>query len=227
MGNPNNFSVELPKRCFKLLNEMWEKAETVFPEGDRDNGALTHTFLLAMAYPIIVTPIERVERLRSRNFAYFINDRGKDDVATMAIERNMAKKAGSRAFFEKGLWRYSKLTETLDVNFADNMPANLAVHLASREVIDAAAALPAAKFVSILRNALSHGGIAYLNGDFQLALNQPATHLCFLSGNLREDEDRQQQLDSVNLLAISAAGFRSFLGKWVESLDPRPHRNNC
>lgn len=68
MGVPAHFSLELPRRCMKLINDFLPTVGTVFADSDRrELGGLTSTFLISMAGPIVVLPIERIERHLQKN----------------------------------------------------------------------------------------------------------------------------------------------------------------
>jgi len=71
--------------------------------------------------------------------------------------------------------------------------------------------MPASQWCSVLRNALAHGGIAYLNENGRSTYNEPVKMFAFASGKYIN----KHELAAVNLLRISEADYFDFLRNWV------------
>jgi hypothetical protein len=70
---------------------------------------------------------------------------------------------------------------------------------------------------STLRNALAHGGIAYLDGNGRSSFDgSPVKMYAFASWKYRPRNGKQRP--RVNLLRIREEDYRDFLGRWVDWL---------
>ena len=112
-------------------------------DGQEHLGPLTTTFLLAMANPIIVLPIERIERHRGKEVGGYVNDRPLD--GHLAREIDVVLGAGrfdACPFFAEGQWRF--VTVAFDhQNFAREFPWEVKDALNKPSALETAAALPA------------------------------------------------------------------------------------
>ena len=99
------------------------------------------------------------------------------------------------------------------------MPDDIAEELASERAAQRAAVMPAQQWCSILRNALAHGGIAYLDGDGRSSYGSPVKMYAFASGKYDEDSvQKPKPLIAVNFLRISETDYFDFLRRWVDWL---------
>jgi hypothetical protein len=218
MGNPVHYSREIPSRCLQLINGLWQHAEGLFQPDRRDLGHLTSTFLVSRSYPIINLPIERIERNRSRQEQGYADDRHIDPKLAVAVWQELgAKKLSEAPFFTSGMWSFCQS----DVfNIAGGLPDNHAEKLATAEAHTSAADMPTSQWCGVLRNALAHGGVAYLNEHGRYAYEAPVSMYLFASGRFRKGdrpEDRPE-LIGLNLLRIKEGDYRSFLQQWVRWL---------
>jgi hypothetical protein len=219
LGNPSHYSLELPVRCLQLIEGLWPHAERLHEPGRAEAGPLTTTFLLAMAMPMIVLPVERLERQLQRG----IDEGYADDryVGPAVLAKSVAKELGGGSiskslFFQPDTWSYCHWDDPT-VNVARGLPHRLTLKLAAAAAFDGAASLRASQWCSILRNALAHGGIAYLNREGQSTAGERAEMLCFVSGDYNKQD--KKTLEGVHCLRISEADFRHFLCRWVEWLN--------
>ena len=70
----------------------------------------------------------------------------------------------------------------------------------------------ASEWASCIRNALAHGGIAYLDANGHQTYGQKAEKLAFISGKYGSDPATPEQL---RVLCIDESSFLAFLRKWV------------
>lgn len=228
MGVPTHYSQDLPVRCLKLITELWTTVQTISVDGQERLGSLTTTFLLAMASPIIVLPIERIERQRGKEVGGYVNDRPLNENLVQEVDKSIG---GGRfdacSFFEPGQWRFATC-EFEHQNFALEFPDDLREMLDSEGALSAAASMQASQWASVLRNAISHGGVSYLDRYGRAEHGNEATMLAFVSakypkfpkGHAFEGRsDTEQPPISLNVLRITEEGFQSFLRGWVEWLD--------
>ena len=133
MGIPQHYSLELPRRCLVLIEELWGAASGVYLPQQKYLGPLTTTFLLSMAAPIISLPIERIVKGFDQLNNSYVDDRFLNTEIAQAVRDIYERgKIGELSFFRTGAWsfaEYSKSTEPL--NIAMHFPAELANELAS------------------------------------------------------------------------------------------------
>lgn len=217
MGNPSNYSLELPQRCLSLLDKLWPYARTIFPADRPDLGPLTSTFLISMSMPIINLPIERIERRSGGEAHHYASDRPINAAVTDAIIETLQKRPfGSAPFFVDGAWRFATCATPPFPNIARGLPENIARELSGEQAAKDAARMPASQWSSILRNALAHGGIAYLNDQGRSTYGEPVKMYAFASGKYDEQSvQRPKPLKAVHFLRISEIDYRDFLCRWV------------
>ena len=100
------------------------------------------------------------------------------------------------------------------MNIGRDFPNELASALSSPEAFDRAADLPALDWARCLRNAISHGGVAYLDANGRPSHGQPTEMLAFVSaiyprGNFRVPPE------SLVALRITRDDYLTFLHGWV------------
>lgn len=78
--------------------------------------------------------------------------------------------------------------------------------------------MPASQWISILRNALAHGGIAYLNKEEKSNHEQPVKMFAFVCCKYGAGECPAGlgNLEGLNILRISEYHFQCFFGNWVD-----------
>jgi hypothetical protein len=227
MGNPSHYSRDLPDRCFQLITKLWPAVQETYADGQEDLGPLTTTFLLAMANPIIVLPIERIERHRGKEIGGYVNDRPLDEHLAQAVDRALGSAPFRNCrFFEAGQWRFARASFQHQ-NFAQQFPDDLRELLDRDDALEEAASLQAAQWASYLRNAISHGGVSYLDQHGRADHSARATMLAFVSatypkfpkGHLFEGRrDTSRPPIALNVLRITEQDFCAFLRSWVDWL---------
>ena len=217
MGNPRNYSLELPKRCLMLLDSLWPHAQTIFQAEQPDLGPLTSTFLISMSIPIINLPIERIERRIGDEDRHYANDRPVNPAVVSAIVKTLQERPLRDApFFKDGAWRFVACRTPPSLNIANGLPEAIADGLGSIGAEKNAAEMQASQWCSILRNALAHGGIAYLNEQGRSSYGEPVKMYAFVSGKYdQESKEKPKPLTAVNFLRISEIDYRDFLRRWV------------
>jgi hypothetical protein len=96
------------------------------------------------------------------------------------------------------------------------MPEHVAAELGTENAAQNAADMPASQWCSVLRNALAHGGIAYLNAQGRTSYQEPVKMYAFVSGKYDESsKESPKPLTAVNFLRISEPHYYDFLRRWV------------
>jgi hypothetical protein len=213
LGNPDHYSRALPQRCLQLIDDLWGHATQTLQADRPECGPLTSTFLLSMSMPIVNLPIERIERHRVKEGEAYADDSAKDPKLSRAIFDTLGPQELRKApFYSPGAWSFA---EARVFNISDGLPTEFATMLASPEAEKRASKMPTSQWSSILRNAMAHGGIAYLDHSGQYAYEEaPVGMYLFVSGK-KNDEGK---LIGLRLLRISEAKYRDFLRAWVKWL---------
>lgn len=214
MGIPQHYSRELPERCLRLIEALLPEAERVRMPGAEHLGALTTTFLLALATPMILLPLERVRRHRDAAAPAYINERVLDGALTAALDEGLgARELKHSPFFRQAHWRFATMPYGGE-NIAVEFPHKLEDALQSVEAEHAAANMPAEQWSSCLRNALAHGGIVYLDNQGRQSFGGSASFLAFVSARYPRGEGPQPP-DQLRGLRISEADLLVFLRDWT------------
>jgi hypothetical protein len=227
MGIPQHHSRDLPDRCFQLIEKLWPAVQEVYADGQEHLGPLTTTFLLALANPIIVLPIERIERHRGKEIGGYVNDRPLSAHLSEEVDRALgAARFDKSPFFEERQWRAASVPFDHQ-NFALHFPDDVREQLNSDKALETAASMPTSQWASVLRNAISHGGVSYLDGQ-GCSHDQGRTEmLAFVSATYPKypkGHDLEGRSDTslpplrLNVLRVSEVDFRSFLTRWTEWL---------
>ncbi|OWZ90500.1 hypothetical protein B9J07_27000 [Sinorhizobium sp. LM21] len=178
MGNPSQFSREIPRRAHRLLDELYND----LPESSPDRALkLKATFLLAIATPIISVPIERLARQKEHL--------GEEEAADGIKDAITAKTPVGEAPFYTGCWRYYKQAkgEAFPRLAIDGFPPDIIGGLAAEDALTAARQLSSNEFCSNLRNALSHGSVFYLDSEGPSSENIRVSRFAFVSTDRQRD----------------------------------------
>ena len=163
MGLPNHYSRDIVIRCDSLLHHLLPKIDEGLPDDVRFGGPLRTTFLLAMATPMIVLPVERIFKPGNRRAAQAGDDRQLDPALAAELAGVLGNQRcfGDAPFAQASAWSYVQTHPPF--NIAGNWPDELLAELSRQEAYDAARNAPARRILLDLRNALAHGGVTYLD----------------------------------------------------------------
>ncbi len=118
-----------------------------------------------------------------------------------------------------GVWRFACYEEPPFPNIANGVPEHVAAELGTEKAAQNAADMPASQWCSVLRNALAHGGIAYLDAQGRSSYGQPVKMYAFVSGKYDgSSKESPKPLTAVNFLRISEVDYYDFLRRWVNWL---------
>jgi hypothetical protein len=210
MGRPRHYSAEIPARCQALIEMLGPAVADESDPNGRWGGPLKTTFLLAMATPMIALPLERIFKPAQDYHDGVADDRELDAGLSGQVVDVLARdrRFGQAPFFEPSAWSY---VPTLDrFNVAADWPKRALHSLGAPAAQQQAAEAPARDVLLALRNALSHGGVTYL--DRHGRQTEQATHMIGFASFARH---RQPEL---RLLRIGVPQFERFLTLWTEWL---------
>jgi hypothetical protein len=210
MGNPQNFSIDVPHRCQILLEQLWP---SVSNKADGRLLPLNASFLLAISTPMVNLPIERIWKPQMGRAVGHLNDGVLDASLAKTVKGHISQSpVASAPFYKAGAWRYSYLpkgAELPDLS-KQGLPAVVQHELAADGAMADADALATETFCSILRNGLAHGGVLYLDKNGQTVEGAPVTRFCFVS-----TKQKRQAVVGLHFLQITMQEYRAFLGRWV------------
>lgn len=226
MGNPRHYSIELPGRCIELIERLWPAVSEIHGGEHPELGPLTSTFLLSMSMPIINVPLERIERhINKPDGAAYADDRPLSEDAVKAFQSVIQKgKLHDSPFYDEGAWHFLSIKGKRMPNIAHGLPEDWGKALGGDDATKNAHNMPAAQWISVLRNAMAHGGIAYLDENGQSSHGAPVKMYAFVSGKYAKPKCQHAdadcrfgmgELESLNILRISEEAYRTFLQKWV------------
>jgi hypothetical protein len=98
-------------------------------------------------------------------------------------------------------------------------PDDLLKKLASEEGVKEAAATNTSRILIDLRNALAHGGVAYLD---KYGRNTDTDREAAMFAFVAAKKDKKNTIIGLNILRISENHFRSFLQAWMDWVQNSP-----
>jgi hypothetical protein len=194
---PEHYSRDVAKRCRSLIRNLMPLIANGLPDDGQFGGPLFTTFLLAMATPMVLLPIERIFKPGSGREGA-ADDRVLDPALAVRVADILApeKSFGTAPFAGASGWAY--VHSYAPFNAADTWPRTLLTALADPQAAKDAKAADAGRILLDLRNALAHGGITYLDKEGQNT-EGPAAMLAFAGTKM----DRGKVV-GLNVLRVSS-----------------------
>jgi hypothetical protein len=208
---PQHYSRDIAQRCQTLIRDLRSAVQGGLPGDAQFGGELSTTFLLAMATPMLVLPIERLFKPARPGASQVGDDRRLDPDLAREVDDVFGSTFSAAPFVVPGRWGY--VPGYPYFNVANIWPGGLLESLGMSDAFRRADGAPAAVVLRDLRNALAHGGIAYLDADGRQA-EANAAMLAF-AGVSRT---------GLNILRVSEDDFCSFLMAWADWLAHPPIR---
>lgn len=206
---PEHYARDIVERCETLIESLLPVV--MQDPGRRFGGPLGTTFLVAMSTPMILLPIERMLK-PAVNRDSVADDRTVDESLGKAVTETLSTRAtfGDTPFGRAGAWSY--VGGQTPFNLAGGIPGELLERLSEDESSRAALNTPAVRVLTDLRNALAHGGIAYLDERGRQTDGQAAM-LAFVGAVMKGG-----RITGVNVLRIGERDYRQFLAGWASWL---------
>lgn len=205
---PEHYARDIVERCDSLIDTL---LPIVQRESDaRFGGPLGTTFLVAMSTPMILLPVERMLKPAARDAV--ADDRVVDQTLGKAVVDVLSHSTrfGDAPFARVGAWSY--VAGHAPFNLARGMPGELLQSLSEPQAAKDAMDASAARIVTDLRNALAHGGVAYLDEAGHQTGGQAAM-LAFVGSVMRNN-----RITALNVLRVHEHSYREFLGAWASWL---------
>ena len=174
-------------------------------------GPLKTTFLLSMATPMLVLPIERIFKSVVKGRPGVADDASLDPRLDARVTEVLGPgRPFERApFFEAGVWHF--VTHSDVFNVGGHWPIEILRMLASAEAETCARNADAAEILIVLRNALAHGGVTYL--DREGGQTEAATNMLGFASRTGGAKPR-----GLRTLRIPVVAFQAFVTGWADWL---------
>lgn len=206
MGIPNRLAAEYPIRCLELIRSVEDYA--------RDR-RLIGSFSLLVAAAVLTIPFERA---KTRHFLH----RPVDDPMTQLVDGLEKVKFVNAPFWGDQPpvdWRQSHIVA--NVNSVEHWIARDGKHPFAQDAEDFLPKKTASEVLRIIRNALAHGNIIYLNKDGEEREGDMLHYLAFLS-RYEEDDIRRAQSETYRLLITTEEEFLAFVKLWAGWIGHQP-----
>ena len=202
---PEHYARDIVERCDSLIDSLMPVV--MRDSGGRFGGPLGTTFLLAMSTPMILLPIERMLKPADREAV--ADDRIVDETLGKAVTDALSPTArfGDAPFASGGGWSYVAGHSLFNV--AKGLPDDLLDELSTETAARAAMDALAPRILTDLRNALAHGGVAYLD-ERGRQTDTNAAMLAFVGAVMKRG-----RITGVNVLRIGESPYRRFLADWA------------
>jgi len=195
---PERFATEYPERCLELLDAL----EPVAREKD-----LYGTFSIMLASSILLVPWERV-----RNSHPLTQEHGgKLQVSLQELKRQRWPEARFWNRANPGDWRFSRIMG--DPNNVRDWQDNEGRPSFGPEA-NTIGKRNADEVFRVLRNALAHGNILYLDAEGRETPGHRVEHLAFLS-RCEESEDQKRNAETYRLVTVREEDFMTFIRAWA------------
>jgi hypothetical protein len=200
MGVPDRFAIEYPRRALELIEML---------EASAREKSLLGSFGLLAASAVLTIPFER---MRTSHFLHD-NERDADLVKHLkALEKaDFLKAPFWREAPEDGEWRQSrimgnvdKVHKWLDEDGRDprSEGANTIKGRKANEVL------------RVLRNALAHGNIIYLDKEGQEIAGNQMAYMAFLS-RYEESQEQRDKAETYRVVITTEEAFLRFVKCWA------------
>lgn len=198
MGVPARFAIEYPQRALELIGLLEDEAR---------KHQLLGSFGLLAAAAILTIPYERM------NAAHFLHREERDHDLVTQLKRLEKVPFLEAPFWPKPpdaeLWRQSRIMASIDdvEKWRDERgqhPLAKGANTIGRR--------KASEVIRILRNALAHGNIIYLDKDGREIEGNVMVYMAFLS---RYEAERLEQGQTYRVLVTTEDGFIQFVKAWA------------
>jgi CRISPR/Cas system CMR-associated protein Cmr1 (group 7 of RAMP superfamily) len=194
---PQRFVVEFPERCLTLL-EMLE------PHARKRE--LVGSFALLVASAAFLIPYERMKSSHPLH--------NRDDDLTRAIRKLDREQFATAPFCaDVSTWRYSRIMN--NVNDTYHWRDEKGVHPMSTEAENSVNKRKAGEVLRVLRNAIAHGNVVYLNAEGYEKRGAKVQYLGFLS-RYEESEEQRKAAETYRLVVTTEDTFLGFVKTWAE-----------
>lgn len=208
MGIPRSFAIEYPERALQLVDAI---------EGFARQKELLGSFGLLAAAAVLTMPYER---MKSTHFLHRAEDTNPLSLALRGLMKSSFLKAPFWQNTDTGAWRMSRIVKGIDDsrNWRDENDQ----HPFSESAANTIERRKADEVLRVIRNALAHGNIVYLDEHGFETPGRKLANLAFLS-RYEEGPRQHEQSETYRVIITGEEEFLHFVrhwARWVSSLTP-------
>jgi hypothetical protein len=198
---PERFVVEYPERCLTLLRMLEPMARKEH---------LVGSFSLLVASAVFVIPYERMQSRHP------MHHKGRDGDLDRALRCLDKRENFCAARFwngeDPGEWRFSRIMQHQNdtLRWLDEK----GVHPMATGAANSIVRRKAGEVLRVVRNALAHGNVVYLNINGFEERNTKVQYLGFLS-RYEESEEQKRAAETYRLVATTENCFLRFVKAWA------------
>jgi hypothetical protein len=199
MGVPSRFAIEYPQRALQLIRLF---------EGPARRRDLVGSFGLLAASAVLTIPYERMKA------THFLHDKKIDRDLAAQIGRLKQVKFLAAPFWHgegAGQWRQSRIMGSIEKVEAWHDEEG---HHSLGEEANTIKRRSAEEVLRVLRNALAHGNIIYLDKDDREIAGQRMVSMAFLSRYEESEKDRKQAT-TYRVVVTTEDEFLRFIKAWA------------
>ena len=199
MGVPSRFAIEYPQRALELIRSFEKHAR---------HSNLVGSFGLLAASAVLTIPYERMQA------RHFLHDKDEDqDLANQlkVLTKDRFLEAPFWAGRKPGRWRQSRIMATVDQVDKWQNEKGLPSLSDDANIIQTKTA---DKVIRVIRNALSHGNIIYLNKNDQEISGSTMVSMAFLS-RYEETEEQRRVSTTYRVVVTTEDEFLQFIKDWA------------
>lgn len=207
MTVPSRFVIEYPERALELIGLF----ENIARRCD-----LMGSFGLLAAAAVLTIPYERMKA------SHFLHDEQHDYDLLAQIKKLEKEKFLSAPFWQDGgpgKWWQSRIMGS--VNQVDGWKDEQGQHSLSDDA-NTIAKRKAGEVIRVLRNALAHGNIIYLDKDRREIANNRMVYLAFLS-RYEETKEQRELATTYRVVVTLEEEFLHFVKAWAKWVSSFPH----
>lgn len=201
MGVPDRFAIEYPQRALQLIDLL---------EGPARHSDLLGSFGLLAASAVLTIPFERMKP------SHFLHEEDRDADLVKSL-KDLTKARFLEAPFwqsapEANAWRQSRIMNSVDEVHAWHDEDGRHPLSDEANTIDKR---KAEKVLRVLRNALAHGNIIYLDKDWREIAGNQMVYMAFLS-RYEETEEEHAKAETYRVVVTTEEAFLHFVKSWAK-----------
>lgn len=201
MGVPDRFAIEYPRRALELISML---------EASARESNLLGSFGLLAASAILTIPFERMRT------SHFLHSEARD--ADLVKSLKVLERADFleapfwRTAPDVGAWRQSRIMNAVDEvhGWLDQDGRD-----PRSEEANTIQTRRANEVLRVLRNALAHGNIVYLDKDGQEIAGNQMVYMAFLS-RYEETAAQREEAETYRVVITTEEDFLQFIKSWAE-----------
>ncbi|MBX5203775.1 hypothetical protein [Rhizobium sp. NZLR1] len=201
MGVPDRFAIEYPRRALELIEML---------EASAREHSLLGSFGLLAASAVLTIPFERMRT------SHFLHDVERDGDLVKHLKALEGAEFLEAPFWRKAPndqeWRQSRIMSNVDTVHRWQDPGGCDPRSEEANTIQTR---KASEVLRVLRNALAHGNIIYLDKDGQEIAGNQMMYMAFLS-RYEESPEQRDQAETYRVVITTEEAFLHFVKCWAE-----------